>query len=106
MTCGAISPSANSRTDLRRWSCSGVYSKSTALYDLFPGGVPMHGALFPVALHRHAAGNRHAEAKIERAIGLSAGIADGVQEVLHVGPGVGPGHAHHFIAVGASLLLG
>src|ERR1039457_6373853 len=106
MTWGKISASANSRTDLRRWTCSGVYSKSTALYDLFPGGVPVHGALFPVALHGHAAGYGHAEAKIERAVRLRARIADGVEEVLHVGAGIGLGHTHHFVAVRPGLLLG
>src|SRR5690242_8289766 len=51
ITCGAISASANSRTALRNWSCSGEYSNSTLLlYDLFPGGVPTDRALLPVAL--------------------------------------------------------
>src|ERR1019366_6257121 len=57
---------------------SGVYSKSTraALDDLFLDGIPPHGALLPVASHRHAAGDGNAEADFKRAVGLRA-AADG-----------------------------
>src|ERR1035438_2555550 len=52
MTKGAISASANSRTALRRWICSGVYSKSTSVPLMFaesgdrpgPRGYPPRGA--------------------------------------------------------------
>src|SRR5712671_2399293 len=71
MTCGRISASANSRTDLRSWICSGVYSKSTS-DDFFGGSVPMHGAALAVAVHRHAAGDGNAEAHIKRTIRLVA----------------------------------
>src|SRR6186997_2319308 len=85
ITCGAISASANSRTALRNWSCSVVYSKSTLLlYDLFPGGVPTDCALLPVALDGHAAGDGDAEADLEGAVGGLGGVADAVEEVLHV----------------------
>src|ERR1019366_3385553 len=92
MTKGAISASANSRTALRRWICSGVYSKSTSapLDDLFLGGVPADGALLAVAFHRHAAGDGDAEADFKGAVGLG-GAADGIEEVLHVRPGVASG---------------
>src|ERR1035438_7093212 len=107
MTWGAISASANSRTALRRWICSGVYSKSTAapLDDLFPGGVPADGALLAVAFHRHAAGDGDAEADIKGAVGLRR-AADGIDEVLHVRLGVAAGDAGHLVAVSSVDLLG
>src|ERR1017187_4515444 len=107
MTWGAISASANSRTALRRWICSGVYSKSTSapLDDLFLGGVPADGALLAVAFHRHAAGDGDAEADIKGAVGLRS-AADGVEEVLHVRLWVAAGDAGHFVAVFAVDLLG
>src|SRR5690242_765427 len=100
MTCGKISASANSRTDLRNWSCSGVYSKSTALNYLFLSRVPVHRALLAIAFHCHAAGNGNAESQVEWAVGLGAGVADGVQEVLHMGFGIGLGHPDHLVGIG------
>src|ERR1035437_2836783 len=111
-TKGAISASANSRTALRSWICSGVYSKSTAAPfmfaksdDLFLRGVPADGALLAVAFHRHAAGDGDAEADFKRAVGLR-GAADGIDEVLHVRLGIAARDAGHFIAVFAVDLLG
>src|SRR5450755_3780642 len=100
MTKGAISASANSRTALRSWICSGVYSKSTSapLDDLFLRGVPADGALLAVAFHRHAAGDGDAEADFKGAVGLRR-AADGIEEVLHVRLGVGAGDAGHFVAI-------
>src|SRR5262249_19943047 len=103
MTCGRISASANSRTDLRSWICSGVYSKSTS-DDFFGRGVPMHGAALAVAVDRHAAGDRNAEAHIERTIRLLAG-ANAVEEILHVRVRTGPSSSDHFVAFGAVDLL-
>src|SRR5664280_992144 len=86
---------------------TGVYSKSTpaALDDLFLHRVPPHGALLPVAFHRHAAGDGHAEADFKRAVGLRA-AADGVAKVLHVGLGIAACDAGHLIAVFSIDLLG
>src|SRR5450759_2227011 len=105
-TKGAISASANSRTALRSWICSGVYSKSTAApfmfaksADLFLDGIPADGALLAVAFHRHAA------ADFKRAVGLR-GAADGIDEVLHVRLGIAARDTGHVIAVFAVDLLG
>src|ERR1017187_515980 len=86
---------------------TGVYSKSTraALDDLFLDGIPPHGALLPVASHRHAAGDGNAEADFKRAVGLRA-AADGVAKVLHVGLGIAACDAGHLIAVFSIDLLG
>src|ERR1035437_9613234 len=111
-TKGAISASANSRTALRSWICSGVYSKSTAAPfmfaksdDLFLRGIPADGALLAVAFHRHAAGDGDAEADFKRAVGLR-GAADGIDEVLHVRLGIAARDTGHVIAVFAVDLLG
>src|ERR1035438_7669434 len=126
MTWGAISPSANSRTALRSAICSGVYSKSTGflrgwrgravarrgklkhtpqLDDLLANGIPANGALLAVAFDGHATGDGNAIAEVEGAVGLAIG-ADGVEEILHMGLGIGAGDAGHFVAVGPVLLLG
>ena len=65
----------------------------------------MHGALVPVAFDRHAAGDGHSESDIEGAIRLGAGVADGVEEILHVCFGIAPGQARHFVAVGPGLFF-
>src|SRR5947209_15226947 len=108
MTCGRISASANSRTDLRSWICSGVYWKSTGDLrrsdDLFGGRVPAHGAALPVALHRHPAGDRNAEAHVGRAARLGA-RADTIEEILHVGVGRRPGRADHLFPIRPVHLL-
>src|ERR1017187_10299374 len=106
ITWGVISASANSRTPLRRGICSGVYSNSplAALDDLFLHGVPADGALLAVAFHRHAAGDRDAEAGFERAIGLRR-AADGIEEVLHVRFGIAARDAGHLVTILAVDLL-
>src|SRR5450759_544339 len=111
-TKGAISASANSRTALRSWICSGVYSKSTAApfmfaksADLFLDGIPADGALLAVAFHRHAAGDGDAEADFKRAVG-PRGAADGIEEVAHVRLGVAARDAGHLITVSSVDLLG
>src|ERR1035437_6613870 len=111
-TKGAISASANSRTALPSWICSGVYSKFTlapimlaASDDLLGDGVPADGALLAVAFHRHAAGDGDAEADFKRAVGPRV-AADGIDEVLHVRLGVAAGDAGHVIAVSPVDLLG
>src|ERR1035441_22751 len=73
--------------------------------DLFPGCIPAHGALLPVALDRHAARDGNAEPQLERAVRLLAG-ADAVEKILHVGARQAAGGAHHFVAVGPIHLLG
>src|ERR1700719_3016675 len=103
MTCGRISASANSRTDLRSCICSGVYSKSTS-DDFFGCSVPMHGAALAVAVHRHAAGDRNAEAHIERTIRLLAG-ANAVEEILHVRVRTRPSGSDHLVTLGPIHLL-
>src|SRR5215469_12035996 len=104
ITCGAISASANSRTDLRSCICSGVYSNSTwpALNDLFRSGVPVQGALLPVRINRHAARDGDAIAQVERAVRFFA-IAHGIDEVDHVRFRIGARHAQHFVAIGPVL---
>src|SRR5450759_1650626 len=111
-TKGAISASANSRTAVRSWICSGVYSKSTGAPsmlaksgDLFLHGVPADGALLAVAFHRHAAGDGDAEADFKRA-GGPRGAADGIEEVLHVRLGSAARDAGHLITVSSVDLLG
>src|SRR6266436_4544089 len=103
MTCGRISASANSRTDLRSCTCSGVYSKSTS-DDFFGGSVPMHGAALAVAIHRHAAGDGNAEAHIKRTVRLLAG-ANAIEEILHVRVGRRPGGSDHLVTFRAIHLL-
>src|SRR6478672_3521300 len=106
MTCGAISDSANSRTALRRWICTGVYSKSTALdyrsltvavgslNNLFLRRIPLQRAALAVTIHRHAASDSHAEADVERAIRFG-GAADGIEKILNV--------RFRFVRPGASI---
>src|ERR1700691_254865 len=108
MTCGAISASANSRTDLRSWICSGVYSKSmvgwAGLNDFLSCGVPPHGPLPAIAFDGHAAGDRNAKAQLERTIGLMS-RADRIQEISHVRVGRGGRRSEYLRAIRAVDLL-
>src|SRR5215813_14446612 len=61
------------------------------LSNLFLPRIPSQCPPLAVAVHRHSAGDRHAEADFEGAVGLG-GAANGIEEVLDVGLGfVGAG---------------
>src|SRR5215471_20440540 len=61
------------------------------LSNLFVPRIPSQCPPLAVAVHRHSAGDRHAEADFEGAVGLG-GAANGIEEVLDVGFGfVGAG---------------
>src|SRR5579883_1541118 len=76
-----------------------------ALHDLLFRLVPPHRPPLPVALDRHAGGDRHAEAELEGAVRLFGRVAHAIEEVLHVAAALVRRGAGHFIPVPPVHLL-